>query len=112
MSNIQKRSFRWVYMPYCLNKLSDGRYIVLNSDYKPLGYSKSEFVNYQDHPSAQNIKITKSTAKKLSYCGDDDIESIMLYNDGCTPTRTKKDMDSYLEKLEVLSSLTLEMEVK
>ena len=30
--------FRSVFMPYCLRKQKDGRYVVLNREYKPVGF--------------------------------------------------------------------------
>jgi len=31
-------NFISVYMPYCLEMLGDGRYTVLNREYKPVGF--------------------------------------------------------------------------
>lgn len=102
--------FRWAFMPYCIKRLKDGRYIVLNRDYKPLGIQTSDFVNYETHPTAAKLKITKATAKKLSWSAAEDVETIMLYNDGCVPTRSKANMDAYLAKLAVLAKTKIDVD--
>lgn len=96
-------NFRQIHMPYCIKKNEDGAYIVLNREYKPLGFSDGRHVNYEDYPIAVKYKISKVTAKKISYDGSENTDRIYLYNDGCLPERSKKNMDSYLEKLRILA---------
>ena len=38
------------HMPYCIQRLEDGRYIVLNRHYKPLGETTREWVTYETPP--------------------------------------------------------------
>lgn len=102
--------FRWVFMPYCLKRLADGRYITLNRDYKPLGQQTREFVTYETHPTAAKMKITKATARKISWSGAEDLDVIHLYNDGCVPTRSAVAMTAYLEKLAVLAKVKIEVD--
>jgi hypothetical protein len=97
--------FRSIFMPYCLIRLDDGRYIVVNRNYKPLGITSGDYVIYETHPSAAKLKITAATAKKLSWAGSDALARIYLYNDGCIPTDGKANMDAYLSKLSVLAKL-------
>ncbi len=73
-------SFRRVFLPYCLKRLADGRYIVLNRQYKPLGVRSSEHVVYEDHPTAGRIEITPEQAVGLSWDGSNDLDLIRLYN--------------------------------
>lgn len=99
--------FRAVYLPYCLQRLPDGRYIVLNREYKPLGLITHEIIQYETHPTAQHFKITKSLAKKLSWEGKDDLDSIYLYNDGTNPILGKPEQMAYFERLGLLLKLRI-----
>lgn len=93
--------------PYCIKQLEDGRYIVLNRNYKPLGVQSGDWVVYEEHPSAINLEITKSIAEKLSWVGEGCTDTIYLYNDGCIPTDAKEHMNAYLKRLSVLAAVKL-----
>lgn len=96
-----------IYMPYCLRRLTDGRYIVLNQKYKPLGWRSPEKIDYDTHPSAAQIEITPAIAKSLSWDASDDLTSIHLYpTDG--PTEDPAVMASYLARLALLAELKVE----
>lgn len=96
--------FRSMFFPYCLKMQPDGRYAVLNREYKPVGFIPYGFVRYSDYPVCIEIHgIGPATARKLSYNGSEDTDKIFLYNDGCNPIRDKKDMTAYLKKLELLA---------
>lgn len=99
---------RSVYFPYCIKRQPDGRFVVLNREYKPVGFYSEGFIRYEDYPVAAPIKgITKSMATKLSHCGDPSIECIYLYDDGCTPTRSTANMAAYLSRLQLLAKLKI-----
>ena len=36
--------FRAVYFPYCIEKQADGTWVVLNRQYKPVGFNTSDFI--------------------------------------------------------------------
>lgn len=98
--------FRSVHLPYCLQRLSDGSYVVLNREYKPIGYRTRDHIRYEDLPIRAKIQgITPQVAAKLSWSGSEDLDRIMLYNDGCVPTAKSEHMKRYLERIEILSSL-------
>jgi len=100
--------FRSVFMPYCIMKQPDGRYAVLNREYKPVGIYTRDFVIYEDHPVLVKFKgLTKTKAAKISFDGSESVDRIYLYNDGCVPTHTKKDMQAYLARLELLAKLAV-----
>ncbi len=98
--------FRAIYLPYYLKKQEDGKYIVLNREYKPLGFNSYEQFNYSDYPISTNLKgITEKKAIELSWNNSPDKENIFLYNDGLNPINSKSNMTKYLKKLELLAKL-------
>jgi hypothetical protein len=100
--------FRSVFMPYCLRKQEDGKYVVLNREYKPVGFFTDEYVKYEEHPVAVHLEgIGPATAAKLSWKGSEDTDSIFLYNDGCIPTASAENMKKYLAKLQILAKLRI-----
>lgn len=100
--------FRAVFLPYCLQKQEDGRYAVLNREYKPVGFYTSDWVKYEEHPVLVKLKgLTKAKAVKLSDKGDADLDCIYLYNDATNPVRNKVNMRAYLTKLEMLAKLSI-----
>lgn len=101
--------FRSVFLPYCLEKQPDGRYAVLNREYKPVGFYKKDFVRYAEHPVLVKLRgITKKKAALLSHDNDPDVGKIYLYDDGCVPTHSKANMKAYLAKLEILAKLKID----
>lgn len=69
--------FRSIFLPYCLRKLSDGRYVVLNRRYKPVGLKAKDHVEYEEY--SVNLKgIGPATAAKLSWEADPNTDNIYL----------------------------------
>jgi hypothetical protein len=100
--------FRAIFFPYCLQKQKDGRYAVLNREYKPVGFYTTDWVKYEEHPVLVKLKgLTKSKAAKLSDKGEANLDEISLYSDATNPVRSKANMRSYLAKLEILASLSV-----
>ena len=100
--------FRCIYLPYCLLKHDSGGYLILNRDYKPLGFSTTKHLTYEDYPiEAKFLRMSKTTAAKLSYEKSDNLDRIFLYNDGCIPTSSEQNMKQYLEKLKILAKLKI-----
>ena len=100
--------FRAVFLPYCLQKQEDGRYAVLNREYKPVGFFTREWIKYEEHPVLVKFKgLTKAKAAKLSDKGEANLDQIFLYNDATNPVRSKANMRSYLAKLEILAGLSV-----
>ncbi|MBD2246642.1 hypothetical protein [Nostoc sp. FACHB-888] len=100
--------FRSVFLPYCLEKQSDGRYVVLNREYKPVGFKTREHIEYQDYISVELKGIGLATVAKLSYNSDSNTDRIYLYNDGCVPTESPEYMKNYLKRLEILAKLKVD----
>jgi hypothetical protein len=100
------QNVRAIYFPYCLEKKEDGTWLLLNRNYKPVGFNTSGFINYDDYPVSMKIKgLTKLTLAKLSYNGKVEGSKVYLYNDGCVPTSSKKAMTEYLQRLEIILKL-------
>jgi hypothetical protein len=99
---------RHIYLPYCVQRLKDGRYIILNRRYKPLGMEDTAWVDYDSHPSAHPLKgLTPAKAKAMSHRGDEDVDCIFLYADACIPTDGAAYWDAYSKRLKVLAALAI-----
>ncbi|WP_458789419.1 hypothetical protein [Adonisia turfae] len=100
-----KSKFLEIFYPYCIERLEDGRYVILNRNYKPLGVMTSERIDYG--PYAVSLKITPSVASKISWKGDADITRIYLYQSRHTVCESYE-WKAYTERLKVLSSRVVE----
>ena len=106
------RTFREAFMPYCLTKLPNGKWVILNREYVPLGYTTaaSSSIDYQKiiEESAVPLKLTPKKIAKLAAVGLNDkrdtSQRFWLYNDSCAPFN-KKYKDAYLEKIKLLMDL-------
>jgi len=100
--------FRSVYLPYCLKRQPDGRYVVLNREYKPLGFKTNDYVHYEQYPIAVMLKgLTPRVVAKISHEDSTDVTTIFLYNDGCVPTHSAVNMKAYLDRLAMLAKLAI-----
>ncbi len=102
--------YHW-FMPYCLRKLSDGRWLLLNRQYKPVGFTSNEHVDYEALPVSAAIRFSAplraATIQKLSIHGEiskgpEGTEFIFLYDDKRSP---RTDMKGYLARLDRLAGL-------
>ncbi len=94
---------RQVFLPYCIQQIADGRYVVLNRNYKPLGFRTRDWVDYGDY--AVPLRITAKQAEKLSYEGSPNTSFVCFYNDGCIPTASVMHMRAYLDRLAAFAKL-------
>lgn len=103
--NKMHKLFRYT-MPYCIQKQADGKYVVLNRDYKPIGFNMKEGCTYSEYPISYKLKgLTPEKAKKISRWSEPGLASVYLYSDGTVPTDSKKNWDNYIKRLEVLMRL-------
>ncbi|TKJ10222.1 hypothetical protein [Halomonas sp. 15WGF] len=100
-------TLRHTHFPYCLDRQADGSYVMLNRNYKPIGFMTSDWVVYEEEPIGVNIKgLTAKKAASISYAGSEDLDRIYLYNDGTTPT-TSEDKAAYFKRLSILMDLKI-----
>jgi len=86
-TDVSLNDFRSIHLPYCLDQQSDGSYVILNREYKPIGFASKDFVEYGKYPVCVKFKgLTANLAAKVSYSKSKDLDRIYLYNDGCVPT--------------------------
>ena len=110
--NSKQRDLGGLYriaFPYCLQKQSDGSYVVLNRGYKPIGFLTQECLDYGRYPIGIRFKgLKEETIRKISVDGDTSGGAIYLYGDGTKPTQNKENMEDYLGRRSVLMSLKVE----
>jgi hypothetical protein len=95
--------------PYGMSRNSDGSWTLFNRQYKPVGVVDSEWADWDDPRHKMKVKgLGPATLAKLDYKGEGAGDRIYFYNDGCIPTRSSKDMKSYLTRLEILMKLDVE----
>jgi hypothetical protein len=108
-----KGDVKSVHLPYCIQRKADGSYIVLNRDYKPIGFTSKKNVDYDAFPISVRFKrLTKTTLLNLSWENKppDEEGRTWLYCDYYNPVKSSKDMREYLARLEILAKLKLEVE--
>jgi hypothetical protein len=93
------------FLPYCLQLQTNGYYVVLNRQYKPLGYPDGHF-EYEKY--AEHLPVRDESA--LSWTVDRSPGIAHLYSDLTCPSRTDGNYkyynwDMYLPKLRLLRQL-------
>ncbi|WP_416046711.1 hypothetical protein [Cupriavidus basilensis] len=103
------RDIRSTFLPYCVERQPDGRYAVLNREYKPVGFWTNAYVTYADYPILVKIKgLTPKRASLISHDESSNTDLIFLYDDGCVPTESAAHMNAYLKRLAVLAKLEID----
>jgi hypothetical protein len=106
--------FFWTHMPYCLHRLKDGYWILLNRNYKPIGTGGYKHVDYEK--SETKFKF-KRVPKKfllhnfilLPHCRDEkgEYDMYFFYNDASKPFRTRDATAEYFHKLKVFAEFMI-----
>ncbi len=96
--------------PYCIQKVegTKNEYIVLNRNYKPVGFHINGYVKLETFPVQYKLKITPLAASKISFNGSTSLEKIYLYDDSTNPFAKTSNMEEYLERLKLLSKIKFE----
>lgn len=102
--------FRMVYLPYCLQRQKDGTWLALNRRYKPVGITRTDFVDYEAYPVRFTFKRALSEAQiaALDCKGRIDADCIYLYSDGSVPTDSPAKWAAYAERLARLAGYKIE----
>jgi hypothetical protein len=95
------------HFPYCIQRIAEKTYIVLNRNYKPIGYPGLDWVDYKTHPAKVILNITPRIAQKLSVHKDDSIDCVYLFTNTPTTFSDKKLLKEYFDRLVSLSKLTI-----
>lgn len=95
-----------IYYPYCIQKIYGDKFIVLNREYKPLGF----FPDYHWDASTteHSIKMNKKTIdrlKKISVNYDSKRGIYYLYKSAGKLLKETDKMDEYLNKLKSISAI-------
>lgn len=90
--------FRSVFMPYCLRREADGRYLVLSRELAPLG--RAEPVAFKG--------LTSKIAAAVSCKGDPGLANIYLYDDLAPPTSSTTAMKAYFGRVSRLMKLKVD----
>lgn len=105
------------HLPYCIDRLPDGRWIVLNRSYKPVGTTTpvGTMVDYNAGPHPIAFKKGELDSETLQLMStslqrdpDGDVARAYFYSDGCVPTAGAAQMEAYLERLGTLASLQVD----
>lgn len=98
--------FVWWYLPYCLERLSDGSYLPLNRSYKPVGLVTAERVDYEMAPMRGRLKLSPAQLAQIDHSGSPDAQgTAFLYDDGSFPSRSPEDWKAYVARLTVLAGI-------
>lgn len=104
-------SYRAIFFPYAIVALKDGTFLPVNRNYKPLGISSRDMVDYESHPTRVKIKgLTASRAERLGLkvSADADRNGAMhyhLYNDATNPENSEANWKRYQIVLSKLMKL-------
>ena len=100
-----KNPFMRSHLPYCVQKMDDERWVVVNRDYKPLGFFTDDFIKYEDHPVLHSYK--KLTPVKIAQIATTIYEDrFYLYDDGSYPLDSDELWAAYCERLHILARIT------
>lgn len=100
------------HFPYCIQKTKDGKWLILNRNYKPLGSTGKEWVDYDNHPDRMPINSRAiAELRKLAVYDipdkPDDPGVFFFYKDGSMPTASDSDWQRYSKILQLLAGAKL-----
>ena len=117
--NYHSRRYNW---PYCLQRQNNGKWVILNRNYKPLNMYTAKLQRSEDvidlcvdcvspkwvdyGPFEVELpKLTPAIIQQLSWKFYKGEGSIHLYNDGCVPESKSSYRQAYVEKLKLLADV-------
>ncbi|WKW38375.1 hypothetical protein [Enterobacter mori] len=94
-----KPFFRFM-VPYCIQEIAPGRYVVLNRGYKPLGIigesMSTPIIDYIDYAVDGPAELPKFSTMYAP------LNDRYLYNDVTVPWESRKLLNAYMARLEAL----------
>jgi hypothetical protein len=94
-------SIRRLYFPYCLEQQSDGEWVILNREYRPLGLcNDGGLLDLSEYSTPMKVRSNDDLGERLTL--NDGRIRIYLYNDGTNPQLGGEHLKAYLRKLEIL----------
>ncbi|MEL6384212.1 MAG: hypothetical protein AAFQ89_17510 [Cyanobacteria bacterium J06626_18] len=92
--------------PYCIHRIEDGRYVILNRNYKPLGMTREDSVDWVDYaPHAIELRLTPKRIEQLDAQGNGSESRVYLYYSIHTVTQADE-WAAYCKRLKVLALMT------
>lgn len=100
--------FAHTHLPYCLQLVEDGSWIVLNRNYKPIGATSRERVDYLAVPGrllidGRSMAPIARAMHKVEHGADGKPYRMWLYDDGNQPGKDQGKLDGYLYRLGYLA---------
>jgi len=96
------------YLPYCLQRLSGNRYVLLNRNYRQIALSSEDWWADDDQLLAfEIVDLTPEIAVALSVRGKSDTDRIYFFDDGSAPWNGKRNADAFEKRLERLRMLDI-----
>lgn len=85
------------WLPYVVHPVDEepSDCIILNRDYKPVGMTAREYVNYEEFPHL-HMKLELDAWRKFAHKGAQDA---YLFNDGSRPWLSRQTATAYLDRL-------------
>lgn len=93
-------------LPYSLQQQSDGRFVLLDRGYNPLGVDCGMISSYETS-SFRLYRLSDKTIDALTNAKAQDPHMIWLYNDASKPVSSQSNMEDYLNKLKLLMKLKI-----
>ena len=85
-----------LWLPYTAGDVGNGKQILLNRHYKPVGLNTDEHVGYEDYGN-HHLKLTQGQLAAIAHARDAD-----GYLYGMSPWSSRKNAGTYLRRLEKL----------
>ncbi|HSI48939.1 MAG TPA: hypothetical protein VLA61_11755 [Ideonella sp.] len=89
------------WLPYSCHEIDDGRHILVNRGYKPVGQVSKDWAKYEEFAHL-HAHMANELRKCFTAPGSSDG---YLLNDGCAPWHSRADAMAYLERLHILQNL-------
>jgi len=97
------------HLPYCLERAADGSWLVLNRNYKPVGATSKDWIDYEAAPGRLKIdgRSIEAIARAMHNVDRDEAGKPMrmwLYDDRVQPGKDAASMSAYMQRLAKLAN--------